>query len=89
MGETMTSMLETLFRKGPIPSCIAVLCRQSPTIQSQSDTQSASIYSRDVRSKLASHLLRSRKSSEKLGFNVEHAAISLHNVYKSPQSERL
>jgi hypothetical protein len=64
----------------PIPSCVAVLSRHSPIIQSHFKTQSESIQSRDGRRKLAkhnNHLLPSRKKSEKSCFNEESAAISL------------
>jgi hypothetical protein len=67
-------------RASIIPSCVAVLSRHSPIIQSHCKTQSGSIESRDGRRKLAkhsNHLLRSRKSSEKSRFNEENAAITL------------
>jgi hypothetical protein len=63
-----------------IPSCVAILCRQGPTIQSQFKTQSESIRSHDGRRKLAkhnNHRLRSRKIPEKSRFDEESAAINL------------
>jgi hypothetical protein len=68
----------------PIPSCVAVLGRQVPTSQSPSKTQPELINSRDEYSKLANHLLRRRKISEKSPFNVEHAAI---NFPRKPLAE--
>jgi hypothetical protein len=67
-------------RSENIPSFVAVLGRQGPSIQSQSKTQTASIASRDGRRKLTKrniHLLRSGKKSQNSRLNGEDAAIYL------------
>jgi hypothetical protein len=64
----------------PIPSCVAVLGRHRPIIQSQFKTQSESIQSHDGRRKLAkhnNHRLRTRKIPKKSHFDEESSAINL------------